>query len=292
MNNGRFGPIEPNEKQKKKYRVDYNRLITVIMILAIIILLLVIFMDAKKQPEDKSAGTIIDAQQNHFAIETPAPRATVSPEELRPVSESEDLLPVFYRANTSSMRVAVTIEKLQDADNISTLLGLLATYNAKVTFFPTGEEISRNMSAWPQVIMAGHQIENHTYSNKRLSTLMDEDKTSEVRAQTEILRSLIGSDYQPHFLRTDNLEDDTDELLHAYLKGNGYFGIARWDENNPESIHQVQSGAILNFPLTDSGLSKLSSAIPVLVNSGYELVTLNELFQYPDNIESNENTAG
>ena len=292
MSDGRFGSFEPSEKPKKKYRVDYNRLITVIMIAVILVLLLVIFIDSGKEPENNTPIINADVPNNNFYVSTQAPRATVSPEELRPVPESENLLPVFYRANTTSKRVAITIENLSDSDNITTLLGLLATFDAKVTFFPTGTELESTVNVWPKVVLAGHQIENRTYSNKRLSIIMDEDKTDEFRLQTELVRMIIGDEYQPHFLRTDYLEDNTDEFLHSYLIGNGYYGIARFEINNPESIHQVEPGAILNFPLTDSGLSKLRVALPVLVENGYSIVTLNELFAYPDNLEFSAETAG
>ena len=128
--------------------------------------------------------------------------------------------------------------------------------------------------------------------NTRLSTLMDEDKAENLLQQTEILRTYIGEDYMPHFLTTNDLEDDADPFLHSWLAGNGYYGIVRWDERMPSSFDQVNPGAILSYPMTDAGLKALSNAIPVLSENGYQLVTLNELFLYPDNlIESAENAG-
>ncbi len=291
MQNGRFGPIETNNKPKKNYRVDYNRLITVLMIVVIIVLGVIIWKDAQKEPEEINSFPITAPVSSTMPI-VQAPENAFSPDELRPLPEEEGLLPIFRRANTNDKKVAIVLDTLSDAQNIETLIGLCGTFDAKVTFFPTGAEIKLNPSTWINVAFAGHEIENHTMDNTRLSTLMDEDKAENLLQQTEILRTYIGEDYMPHFLTTNDLEDDADPFLHSWLAGNGYYGIVRWDERMPSSFDLVNPGAILCYPMTDAGLKALSNAIPVLSENGYQLVTLNELFLYPDNlIESAENAG-
>lgn len=291
MQNGRFGPIETNDKPKKTYRVDYNRLITVLMIAVIIILGVVIWVDAKKTPEEKpyfpvtvtepTAGPVADTNVNAF-----------SPEELRPIPEEEGLLPVFRRANTNEKKVAIVVDTFDDAERIETVLGLAGTFGAKITFVPTGVELRMYPSSWVNVAFAGHEIENHTFDNTRMSTLADEDKVENILQQTEILKSYIGEHYTPHFLSTNDLEDDADAFLHSWLQGNGYLGIVRWDERMPASFDKVVPGAILSYPLNEAGMKALSNAIPVLAENGYQMVTVNELFMYPDNMLSSPETAG
>ncbi|MBR3928480.1 MAG: polysaccharide deacetylase family protein [Clostridia bacterium] len=293
MQNGRFGPIETNDKPKKSYRVDYNRLITVIMIAVIIILGIVIWKDAKKEPEEipglpQTALTAAGAPD----VLNQTDENVFSPEELRPVAEEEGLLPVFRRANTSEKKVAIVVDTFDNAGHIDTLLGLAGTFGAKITFVPTGVELRQHQGAWVNVAFAGHEIENHTMDNTRLSTLADEDKAENILEQTEILKSIVGSDYSPHFLSTNDLEDDADAFLHSWLAGNGYLGILRWDERVPSSFDKVVPGAILSYPLTDAGMKALSNAIPILSENGYQMVTMNELFDYPDNMRSSPETAG
>lgn len=291
MQNGRFGPIESNDKPKKTYRVDYNRLITVVMIAVIVVLGVVIWVDAKKTPEEKANFPMtVTEPANVFVIETQ--ENTFSPEELRPLPEEEGLLPVFRRANTNEKIVAIVVDTFDSAQNIDTLLGLAGTFGAKITFVPTGVELKQYPNSWVNVAFAGHEIENHTLDNTRLSTLADEDKAENILEQTEILKSYIGQHYTPHFLSTNDLEDDADPFLHSWLQGSGYMGIIRWDERMPSSFDKVQPGAILNYPLTDAGLKALSNAIPVLEENGYRMVTMNELFMYPDNMSVSPETAG
>lgn len=291
MQNGRFGPIETNDKPKKTYRVDYNRLITVAMIVVIIVLGVVIWLDAKKKPEDKPYFPMTVTEQ------TPIPEIqtnenTFSLEELRPLPDEEGLLPIFRRANTNEKKVAIVVDTFESAQHIETLLGLAGTFGAKITFVPTGVELLKDPNSWVNVAFAGHEIENHTLDNTRLSTLADEDKAKNLQEQTEILRSYIGEHYTPHFLSTNDLEDDADAFLHSWLQGSGYYGIVRWDERMPASFDKVVPGAVLNYPLTDAGIKALTNAIPILAENGYQMVTMNELFMYPDNMVASGESAG
>lgn len=292
MQNGRFGPIETNDKPKKTYRVDYNRLITIVMIAVIAVLGYIIWKDAQKEPEELPAMPVVQSHVPSGLPTVETPENTFSPEELRPLPEEEGLLPVFRRANTNEKKVAIVVDTFSNAEHIETLLGLCGTFDAKVTFIPTGTELKMFPGSWVNVAFAGHEIENHTMDNTRLSTLADEDKAESILQQTEILRAYIGQDYMPHFLSTDDLEDDADAFLHSWLKGNGYYGIVRWDERVPSSFDLVNPGAVLNYPLTDAGLKALSNAIPILYENGYQMVTMNELFMYPDNMSRSPETAG
>lgn len=291
MQNGRFGPIETNDKPKKTYRVDYNRLITVAMIAVIIVLGVVIWVDAKKEPAEKPYFPVAVTESTSGPV-TENDANAFSPEELRPVPEEEGLLPVFRRANTNEKKVAIVVDTFESADNIETVIGLAGTFGAKITFVPTGVELRLYPNSWINVAFAGHEIENHTFDNTRMSTLADEDKAKNILEQTEILKSYIGEHYVPHFLSTNDLEDDADAFLNSWLQGSGYLGILRWDERMPASFDKVVPGAILNYPLTDAGMKALSNAIPVLAENGYEMVTVNELFMYPDNMAAPPETAG
>ena len=291
MQNGRFGPIETNDKPKKTYRVDYNRLITFVMIVVIIVLGVAIWMDAKKKPEEKPYFPMTVTEPT-LIPEIQLSESVFSPDELRPLPEEEGLLPVFRRANTNEKKVAIVVDTFESAQHIETLLGLAGTFGAKITFVPTGVELLMYPNSWVNVAFAGHEIENHTLDNTRLSTLADEDKAENLQEQTEILRAYIGEHYTPHFLSTNDLEDDADAFLHSWLQGNGYLGIIRWDERMPSSFDKVVPGAVLNYPLTDEGMKALSNAIPVLAENGYQMVTMNELFMYPDNMAASAENAG
>ena len=65
--------------------------------------------------------------------------------------------------------VALTFDDGQ-TENIDQILPLLDKYNAKATFFLIGNEIVEH-SEEAKIAQAGHQIENHTNINKKISSL-------------------------------------------------------------------------------------------------------------------------
>ena len=68
----------------------------------------------------------------------------------------------------------------------------------------------------------------------------------------------------------------------------GYKGIAHWSQSGSgSSIEKLKAniapGEIYLFHTTDKDLALLLEFIPYAVEQGYKLVTLNEMFTYPEN---------
>lgn len=116
MDSGRFGPIRPEEApQKRKRKIDYNRLTTAIMVLLIIVLVIAILWYAKS-PKDDEGMTIIN--QPPAFMGTPGVSASAAPTakpvaDLRPQPAAEGFLPVFYQANTEELVVAITHRRMR-----------------------------------------------------------------------------------------------------------------------------------------------------------------------------------
>lgn len=292
MDNGRFGPIRTDEKPPQKYKINYNKLVTLLMVLAVVALGVYIVQDIRaKKAEPQLVYTPGTPSAGYNIV---LPGSTKEPEKqvsLRPEAEKEGLLPIFYQANTEEKRVAITVDSLGDSENVNRILDVLTEYGAKATFFPTGDEIMAHANLWSAAVLGGHEIENHTNTNSRLALLGEDAKAEEIAMQTAILRDVIGMEYDPHFLRTNNLEDDTDEVLHALLKENGYYGIARWAQMTPAAFDAIRPGQIISYVANDAGVQALSAAVRVLSENGYQMVTLNALFEYPENLVSEESDA-
>ena len=291
MDNGRFGPIRTDEKPPQKYKINYNKLVTLLMVLAVVALGVYIVQDIRaKKAEPQLVYTPGTPSAGYNIV---LPGSTKEPEKqvsLRPEAEKEGLLPIFYQANTEEKRVAITVDSLGDSENVNRILEVLTEYGAKATFFPTGDEIMAHANLWSAAVLGGHEIENHTNTNSRLALLGEDAKAEEIAMQTAILRDVIGMEYDPHFLRTNNLEDDTDEVLHALLKENGYYGIARWNCMAPTGIDDIRPGQIIAIDLSSYGVSRFGTMLSALNEAGYRMVTMNALFDYEENLVSSEGT--
>ena len=102
------------------------------------------------------------------------------------------------------------------------------------------------------------------------------------------LSSVLGVDYQMHFMRTRGGDNRYDLRTHQYLEKLGYYGMAHWSVDGSKSsteqlANSLSPGQIYLFHTTDSDLELLSFFIPYAAAQGYEMLTFTEMFGYPDN---------
>jgi hypothetical protein len=162
--------------------------------------------------------------------------------------------------------------------------------NAKLTIFPIGEVALRDQQsqilkwAWEN----GMELENHTYTHNGLYGMDDERLAKEMYMQNLALCKILGVEYQGHFIRPRGGDAHADQRIHAYANQMNYKGIAHWNYSGSSTKmgnlpNILKPGAIYLFHTTDDDLAKLVRFIPYAVQQGYKLVTMNEMFGYPEN---------
>ena len=284
------GKYENGYQNKSKKNKNGSTLVTVILILAIVGVSVFIIKNAIDKRNQTAVNTIYSngivelvTAAPAIAVETPEPTQVPRTFETLAGEGENGCVPILYRANTDEKRIAITIDGASKSSKVEELLGVCGTYGAHITFFTSGDELTKLASLWPQVILAGHEIESHTYSNSRLAAMTDDEKAYQLDAHTSLLRSIVGEMYSPHFLRTDYLEDDDDASLSALLTERSFYAIVRWALDTPTELEQIGSGMILRFDLGSTSIETLKNVIWILSENGYEMVTLNELFALGDN---------
>ena len=209
----------------------------------------------------------------------------------RPAAEN-GLLPVFRKSATEEKIIAITVDDCYQADNLAAIVQLALDCGGKLTLFPIGENVLKEAQAktlryaWQK----GFELENHTFTHNSLYAISDEELAKEVYYQNLALSKILGVEYQAHFLRPRGGDARNDQRMQAYARQLGYCGIAHWsycgsDRSVTESALQksLKSGAIYLFHTTDTDLERLQRFIPYATSQGYRLVTLNEMFGYPEN---------
>ncbi|MFZ7946378.1 MULTISPECIES: polysaccharide deacetylase family protein [Bacillaceae] len=190
------------------------------------------------------------------------------------------------QVETDQKVVALTFDD-GPTHNVDQILPLLDQYHAKATFFLIGNEIENNPEAAKQIVDAGHQVGNHTYSHKRMIFKMPAYYKEEIEQTDQLIRDagftgeidvrppngkkLVGL---PYFLNkhnrdtiTWNLEPDTFYTSAAdkveYVK------------------NQVSSGSIIllhpMYDQTGEELKTIEGILQALTEEGYNFVTVNEL---------------
>lgn len=224
------------------------------------------------------------------------PQPTFDPENpyalVRPTPRAENLLPVFKKANTDKKQIAITLDECSGATITDKFIKLAANYGAKLTLFPTGENIMKEGMAnvlKEAVFTYGFEVENRCYSDlARLYQLNDAMMATEIWKQNIALSYVLGVKYEPHFLRVYGGNGDNDPRTHAYLKQEGYYGFAGWsvsgtDISEANILNTLDPGQVYYFKTSEADGRKMMLLMEGARRAGYEMVTLNELFGYEEN---------
>ena len=225
----------------------------------------------------------------------PTPEATPAADSARalgrPTPTAEGFIPVFTNNGAIEEKViAITVDDCFQAENLRKIVDTAKQYNGKLTIFPIGENVLREeqaailKDAWE----SGFELENHTYSHNGLYKIPDDEMCAEVYKQQLTLSHILGVEYHCHFLRPMGGDARRDQRMQMYARQLGYYGIAHWScagstHSDEEMAAALKPGAIYLFHTTNNDWDKLSRFIPWVAEQGYQMVTLNELFDYPVN---------
>ena len=169
--------------------------------------------------------------------------------------------------------------------NTSRVLDILEKYGAKATFFILGTNIKGNEKIIERMKTLGMEIGNHTYSHKLL-TKLDEDEIKEEINKTDKLIFDITNTY-PTLIRTSygSINKKIKNIIDRPLI---IWNIDTLDWKNHSSkknasrvLNKVKDGdIILMHDIYRATSNSLEMIIPKLLDDGYQLVTVSELFYY------------
>lgn len=264
------------------------------------------FVDAKNMPE-----TQIVLRASSFSDEylpTPSPDAEITPTPeitpqptpdmsdpaaaLRPVAMGDNLLPIYKKAFTDEKVIAITLDECSGERITAAFVKLAQGFDAKLTLFPTGESIMKsgmNTLLRRCVFDLGYEIENRGYSDiAKLYQYIDTLMVQEIWKQSVALNFALGVKYQPHFYRMYGGLGENDPRTHAYLKQEGYTGIAHWTVacsgvDIDKIPGKLTPGGIYFFKSNVEDGQRMYALMKAARDAGYRMVTLNELFGLPAN---------
>lgn len=141
-------------------------------------------------------------------IPTPKPTATEatpipnSTEAAKPIIEKYQAPLVFSRGNPNTSFVHLTFDDGWNPLQVGKILDIAQQYGIKVTFFPAGIAAEQNPDIWKKAFTQGHEIELHTYSHDHITPYTPSQKIrSEISKNIQVLQTILGSEYTPHFFR-------------------------------------------------------------------------------------------
>jgi len=195
---------------------------------------------------------------------------------------------VVYSWKNNQKNIALTFDDGPHPRLTREILDILDEYGIKATFFVIGQNVEYYGDVLEEVVAAGHEIGNHTYSHQNLRNLTPDALREEIR-QTE--DGVFGhSEYRTRLLRPP--EGFFSEPV-CQLAEEMDYTVVCWSIDTRDWAHtpvpdiveniltSVEAGDIILFHDYVSGISPtpdaLRAVIPVLLAEGYRFVTVSEL---------------
>ncbi len=201
-------------------------------------------------------------------------------------------VPIIYSHATGAEkpRVALTFDDGPHPRYTKEILAILSEYGVSATFFAVGE----NAAAHPDLIRAemeaGHEVGNHTYSHKRPIKQTQQEILADIDACSEVLKHITNA---PVRLFRPPEGVCNEDVKHAC--GEDGLSIVLWSIDTRDWAHtppqeicknvkqNVRDGSIIlmhdfigkNSPTPEA----LRQMIPMLLELGYELVTVSQLLE-------------
>ncbi|MEH7388299.1 polysaccharide deacetylase family protein [Bacillus sp. JJ1521] len=190
------------------------------------------------------------------------------------------------QVETNQKVIALTFDD-GPSEKVNEILPLLENYNVKATFFLIGQDIEKFPEEAKNIVEAGHQVGNHTYSHNRMVFKEPSYIKEEIEKTDQLIR---GAGYNGEI---DFRPPNGKKLvgLPYYLNKQNKDTIT-WNIE-PDSYHTtpvdiinyvkntIQPGSIiLLHPMyddIDKVLAEIEGIIQTLQKEGYTFVTVNEL---------------
>jgi len=195
-------------------------------------------------------------------------------------------LPI-YSVETPNQQLSVTFDAAWGAEDTDTLLGILADFNVRATFFLCGYWVEKHPEEVRRIFDAGHDIGNHGDTHAHGNQLSLERNKQEIQGVHDKVKDLLGIEmdlFRPPFGEYNNTVIQAAEEL-------GYFAI-QWDVDSHDwmnkgpdyEINQVlnhknlRNGSIILF---HNGARDTPKTLPIILRGlqdrGFEMVPLSEL---------------
>ena len=200
-------------------------------------------------------------------------------------SRAEKRLLPIYSTETDEKKIAITFDVAWENSNTKELIDILDAYDAKATFFITGDWCDRYPEDVKQFFDAGHEIENHSDTHPHVLGANVNELIADTRECTRKIKMITG--VEPSYYRAPYGEYD-DSLI-TTLDGMG-MTVIQWDVdsvdwNGPSAadikkkvLKGVKPGSILLF---HNDLENTTEALPEILQNlksqGYKFVTVNDL---------------
>ncbi len=181
--------------------------------------------------------------------------------------------------------IALTYDDGPNKKTTVPILDTLKEYDGVATFFILGNRVANNADILKRMLNEGSEIGNHSYSHKELTKLSYNELMEQINKTQEAVIENIG--YEPKFVRptygsyNDQVRSDVKMPLILWS-----VDTLDWKSRDAGKVidhvlTNVKDGdVILMHDLYDSTVEATQFLVPKLIDMGFQLVTVSELFKH------------
>lgn len=205
-----------------------------------------------------------------------------------------------YHGSRESRKIALTVDDCNERDIVWKMVDLCEQYGIRMTFFPNANGVLTNgmgkgdvlreedREDWQRLLDVGCEIGSHGYQHIKYN-----EKGRIIYGLAyfqDALDRMLGYHYQfrwfrpPYGLEAIKNENGSMRDSMNVIKRCGYDHVLLWDVSYmldaEGALNLTQNGSILLFHAREKDYECLEGLIPLLLDAGYEPVTVSELFGF------------
>lgn len=202
---------------------------------------------------------------------------------------TERKLPI-YSVETDKKQIAITFDAAWSNSDTDEIISILNKYNAKATFFFTGQWVSKFPNDVLKFHAAGNECANHSDSHPHIDKLSVEEIKADTEKCNDKLKALTGKAptlYRgPYGEYNNTLLDMLEEMKIFCIQWD--IDSRDWQGKTVDEMHSsvtknVRNGSIILFHNdTKNTPAALDKILSTLSKDGYKFVTVSELIYKKD----------
>lgn len=183
--------------------------------------------------------------------------------------------------------VALTFDDGPNPSVTNRILDILKEHNSRATFFVVGNRLKNYPDTLRRIVSENSEIGSHTYQHKSLPLLSKNNIISEITRVDDILIDITGAGANTLRPPYGSVNDVVKSVSGKPLI-NWSVDTEDWKSKDPKKIAKnvldnVQDGdIILLHDLYETTAEAVDIFVPKLIEQGYQIVTVSELFEAKD----------
>lgn len=174
-----------------------------------------------------------------------------------------------------------------DGPNKNTTIPILDTlkeYDSVATFFILGNRVSNNVNILERMLEEGSEIGNHSYNHKELTKLSSQELREQIRKTQDAVIDHTGIELKLMRPTYGSYNDDLKSKIEMPLIL-WSVDTVDWQSRDAKKVtdhvlaNAKDGDIVLMHDIYDSTAEAVKSLVPELIDRGYQLVTISELFE-------------